>query len=150
MRSERQFRSTCGPFRIVGIFEYYEREEDKRRRELDSTINLHPAAVDERRGMNRGGPFGRKNSQIVIPITTAFYEFRSANVIGKEDQGPNRKLDGLVFQVADTKKFRQTLDRVTEILKITHRGIEDFGFDTREEWFDRIEQNARNVRLRSD
>jgi putative ABC transport system permease protein len=66
--------------------------------------------------------------------------------VGKEDQGPNRKLDGLVFQVADTSKFRQTIDRVTDILKITHRGIEDFGFDTREEWFDRIEQNARNVR----
>jgi putative ABC transport system permease protein len=35
---------------------------------------------------------------------------------------------------------------VTEILKITHRGIEDYGFDTREEWFDRIEQNVRSVR----
>ena len=134
------------PFRIVGIFEYYEREEDKRRRELGLNDQPSPSRGGRERGMNRGGPFGRKNSQIVIPITTAFYEFRSANVIGKEDQGPNRKLDGLVFQVADTKKFRQTLDRVTEILKITHRGIEDFGFDTREEWFDRIEQNARNVR----
>jgi putative ABC transport system permease protein len=136
------------PFRVVGIFEYYEREEDKRRRELG--LNNPGSAPGGRRrnegNWGRGGPFGRKNSQIVIPITTAFYEFRSANVVGKEDQGPNYKLDGLVFQVADTTRFRETLDRVTDILKITHRGIEDFGFDTREEWFDRIEQNVRSVR----
>jgi putative ABC transport system permease protein len=136
------------PFRVVGIFEYYEREEDKRRRELGLTGG-GPSATGRRRnegGWGRGGPFGRKNSQIVIPITTAFYEFRSANVVGKEDQGPNYKLDGLVFQIADTTRFHETLDRVTDILKITHRGIEDFGFDTREEWFDRIEQNVRSVR----
>jgi putative ABC transport system permease protein len=136
------------PFRVVGIFEYYEREEDKRRRELGLT-NGGPAANGRRRsegGWGRGGPFGRKNSQIVIPITTAFYEFRSATGVGKDDQGPNYKLDGLVFQVADTNRFHETLDRVTEILRITHRGIEDFGFDTREEWFDRIEQNVRSVR----
>jgi putative ABC transport system permease protein len=136
------------PFRVVGIFEYYEREEDKRRRELG--LNSGGQAANGRRrsegGWGRGGPFGRKNSQIVIPITTAFYEFRSATGAGKDDQGPNYKLDGLVFQVADTTRFRETLDRVTEILRITHRGIDDFGFDTREEWFDRIEQNARNVR----
>jgi len=138
------------PFRVVGIFEFYEREEDKRRRELGLTNSGSSGGGGRRRmegGFNRGGgPFGRKNSQIVIPITTAFYEFRSANLVGKEDQGPNYKLDGLVFQVADTTRFRETLDRVTDILKITHRGIEDFGFDTREEWFDRIEQNVRSVR----
>jgi putative ABC transport system permease protein len=136
------------PFRVVGIFEYYEREEDKRRRELGLSSG-GPAAGGRRRnegGWGRGGPFGRKNSQIVIPITTAFYEFRSATGAGKDDQGPNYKLDGLVFQVADTNRFRETLDRVTELLRITHRGIEDFGFDTREEWFDRIEQNVRSVR----
>lgn len=136
------------PFRVIGIFEYYERDEDKRRRELGLTAG-GPAASGRRRtegGWGRGGPFGRKNSQIVIPITTAFYEFRSANLVGKEDQGPNNKLDALVFQIADTTRFHETLDRVTEILKVTHRGIEDFGFDTREEWFDRIEQNVRSVR----
>jgi putative ABC transport system permease protein len=136
------------PFRVVGIFEYYEREEDKRRRQLGLTAGGQSG--DGRRrsegGWGRGGPFGRKNSQIVIPITTAFYEFRSATGVGKDDPGPNYKLDSLIFQVADTTRFRETLDRVSDILRITHRGIEDFGFDTREEWFDRIEQNARNVR----
>jgi putative ABC transport system permease protein len=141
------------PFRVVGIFEYYEREEDKRRRELriSSPGSSSSSSQGGRRrnegGFGRGGPFGRKNAQIVIPLSTAFYEFRSATGVGAQDTGPNLKLDGLVFQVADTNRFRETLDRVTDILKITHRGIEDFGFDTREEWFDRVEQNVRNVRL---
>jgi putative ABC transport system permease protein len=132
------------PFRIVGIFQYYEREEDKRRREL----GLKPAGGgggggERGRPSGRGfGPFGRKNFTIAIPISTAFYEFKSANV----DQGPSYKLDGLQFQVADTDRFHETLDRVGDILRITHRGIEDFGFDTREEWFDRIEENVRSVR----
>lgn len=96
--------------------------------------------------MSRFSPFGRKNSQIVIPISTAFYEFRSANLVGKEDTGPNYKLDSLIFQVANTERFQETLNQVSNILRVTHRGVEDFGFDTREEWFDRIEENVRNVR----
>jgi hypothetical protein len=59
---------------------------------------------------------------MTIPITTAFYEFRSANLVGKDDQGPNYKLDGLQFQVANTDRFHETLDRVGDILRVTHRG----------------------------
>jgi putative ABC transport system permease protein len=132
------------PFRIVGIFQYYEREEDKRRRDLGMKP---PGGGGGRSPGNRGfGSFGRKNFTMTIPITTAFYEFRSANLVGKDDQGPNYKLDGLQFQVANTDRFHETLDRVGDILRVTHRGIDDFGFDTREEWFDRIEENVRSVR----
>jgi putative ABC transport system permease protein len=138
------------PFRIVGIFQFYEREVDKRRREL----GMKPSASFSSSGRRRGGDsassrwsaFGRKNSQICIPITAAFYEFRSANIVSGEDTGPNRKLDGLVFQVADADRFHDTLARVGDVLRITHRGIDDFGFDTREEWFDNIESSVRNVR----
>jgi putative ABC transport system permease protein len=134
------------PFRIVGIFQYYEREEDKRRRELGITPAVSPKDRKRDAAANRFSPFGRKNNQIVIPISTAFYEFRSANLVNNEDQGPNYKLDRLLLQVADTHRFHETLDRVGDILRITHRGIEDFSFDTREEWFDNIERNVRNVR----
>jgi putative ABC transport system permease protein len=129
------------PFRVVGIFQFYEREEDKRRRELGiSKPHGH--------GSGRGwGAFDRKNMTVIIPISTMFYEFKSANLIGKEDQGPQTKLDGLYFQVADTARLEQTLDQVGGILSATHRGIRDFGFDTRQEWFDSIEQNVRNTRM---
>jgi putative ABC transport system permease protein len=136
------------PFTIIGVFQLYEREEDKRRREL----GLKPETWGGRRprgatgGGGRFGPLGRKNSTVVIPITTAFHEFRSATLSGNVDTGPNRKLDGLVVQIANTARFKHTLDRLADILRVTHRGIEDFGFDTREEWFDRTEESVRSVR----
>jgi putative ABC transport system permease protein len=133
------------PFTIVGVFQLYEREEDKRRREL----GLKPVSYGSRRppgatgGGGRFGPLGRKNSAVVIPISTAFHEFRSAS---GTDASPNRKLDGLVIQIANTDRFKQTIERLGDILRVTHRGIEDFGFDTREEWFDRTEESVRSVR----
>jgi putative ABC transport system permease protein len=132
------------PFRIVGIFQYYEREEDKRRREL----GMKSPGGRGTRGSGRGwGAFDRKNMTVIIPISTMFYEFKSANLVGKEDQGPQTKLDGLYFQVADTGRLEQTLNQVGAVLTATHRGIQDFGFDTRQEWFDSIEQNVRNTRM---
>ncbi|MEQ1858801.1 MAG: ABC transporter permease [Chthoniobacteraceae bacterium] len=139
------------PFRIVGIFELYEREEDKRRREMGITTGASTSSSGKVRSSSssarsRYSSFSRKNGTIVMPISTAFYEFKSANIVAKEDQGPDYRLDSLVFQVADINRFSETLDRVGDMLRITHRGIDDFSFDTREEWFERNEEYIRNVR----
>lgn len=143
------------PFTIVGIFEFYETERDKRRRQagLDkpsaysSSGSLRsPSSSSYSRSSSRYSSFTRKNSTIVMPISTAFYEFKSANVVGKEDLGPDYRLDRLMFQVAEVERFKETLDRVADMLHVTHRGIDDFGFDTREEWFERNEEYIRNVR----
>ncbi len=139
------------PFKIVGIFDYYERDEDKRRRELGleqpkdpGKGNRPPRSSGGMRGWN---PFDRKNLTVIMPISTMFWEFKSANVVAKEDQGPQFKLDALNFQVADTDHFDETLEQVRNIVLTTHRGIEDFNFDTRQEWLDNIEKNVRNTRL---
>ncbi len=140
------------PFKIVGVFEFYEREEDKRKRELGLT-QPKDAAKGARPPRSPGGgprgwgPFDRKNSTIIMPITTMFWEFKSANVTGGIDSGPQYKLDGLNFQVSDIARFEETLDQVRNVVLTTHRGIEDFGFDTRQEWFDSIEKNVRNTRV---
>ena len=142
------------PFKIVGVFEYYEREEDKRRREL-GLDKVADAAKGPRAprppgggGMGRGwGPFDRKNSTIIMPITTMFWEFKSANVTAGIDAGPTYKLDGLNFQIADITRFEETLDQVRSVVLTTHRGIEDFSFDTRQEWADSIEESVRSTRL---
>lgn len=140
------------PFTVVGIFELYEREEDKRRRELGIAPSARTASGRVRtstssRGSSRSSSFTRKNSTVIIPITTLFYEYKSANIVAKEDQGPDYRLDALQFQVADVNRFAETLDRVSDMLHITHRGIDDFGFDTREEWFERNEEYIRSVRM---
>ena len=140
------------PFKIIGIFEFYEREEDKRKREL----GIDPAkdAVKGPRppprpggGMRGWNPFDRKNSTIIMPISTMFWEFKSASVVGGVDSGPQFKLDGLSFQIADTARFDETLEQVRNAVLTTHRGIEDFNFDTRQEWFDNIEKNVRSTRV---
>lgn len=138
------------PFTIVGIFEHYESSETKRRRELGLDKKPQFSSSGRRRGGAGGrgwNPFERKNLTIIIPISTMFYEFKSANMVGKEDQGPNYKLDGLFFQVADVAQFQEAIDQVSGILKGTHRNVEDFTFDTRQEWFDQVEQSVRNTRL---
>lgn len=139
------------PFKVVGVFEYYEREEDKRRRESGLAAVKEPpkgSRPPRSSGAGRGwNPFDRKNSTVIMPISTMFWEFKSANVIGGIDSGPNYKLDGLSFQVADTSRFDETLDQVRNVVLTTHRGIEDFAFDTRQEWFDTIEKNVRSTRV---
>jgi putative ABC transport system permease protein len=139
------------PFKVVGVFEYYEREEDKRRRELGISQpkeppkgSRPPRSSPGPRGWN---PFDRKNSTIIMPISTMFWEFKSANVTGNVDAGPQYKLDGLNFQVADVSRFQEALDQVRNVVLTTHRGIEDFGFDTRQEWADSIEKSIRGTRV---
>jgi len=134
------------PFKIVGIFNFYEREEDKLRRQRGEP----PRMSSGRGGGRRGGsydPFFRKNTSVQIPITTMFYDYKSANVVGTVDQGPNYKLDQLIFQVKDVSRFQDALDQTRALLSVTHRGIEDFSFVTREEWFDSMERSIKSTRV---
>ena len=134
------------PFKVVGVFEFYEREEDKRRRELGAKqgASLSTGGRPRGRGWN---PLERKNLTIIIPITTMFWDYKSALMVGKEDQGPQYKLDQLTFQVGDVSRFDDTIEQVQAIVEMTHRGIRDFTFDTRQEWFDQMESQARNTRM---
>lgn len=139
------------PFKVVGEFTFYETEWDRRQREL-STKSAAPAHTKRpTKGSSSSGrgysAFERKNSTVILPITAMFYNFKMANVVKNEDQGPQLKLDALTIQVADIARFDQALEQVRTILEATHRGIEDFTFDTRQEWFDSIEQGIRNTRL---
>ncbi len=151
------------PFTIVGVFEFYESEEMKRKREMDQQQQQQQAQEQhaEKKAPARGkkgsrsaqqprsripgrgfGLFDRKNSTIIIPITTMFWEFKSASVTAGIDQGPDRKLDSLSFQIRDVALFHEAIDQVAGLMKQTHRGIEDFSFNTREEWFDTIEKSV--------
>ena len=164
------------PFKVVGVFDFYEREYDKRRQAVaqkaaaeaakkatprptptgkkkagKSTTSRLPGSVT-RSSFSAGSPrgssaFDRKNLTIIIPLNTMFYEFKSALVVAKEDQGPQYKLDALTFQIADTGRFDETIDQVRSIVLNTHRGIQDFDFDTRLEFADTIEQSIRNTRM---
>ncbi len=139
------------PFTVVGILENYESEEAKHAR-----IEGRPPP----RGKfgKQWNPYDRKNATFLIPFTTMFYEFKSTSLAStknaapsvgsvKDDPGPIYKLDELAFQVADPNNMQPALDEVRQILLGTHRGVEDFTFDTRQEWADSTEQTTNNIRL---
>lgn len=124
------------PFRIVGVLKHYERDEDRRAREAGKPV---------RRTRGRWDPFRGKNSSIIIPLSTMFYEFKAG--LFPLDGMESVRIDNLVIRVADLKRFRDVLEQVRSALMITHRGVDDFDFDTREEWFDRMESSISATRL---
>ncbi|MCX6966698.1 MAG: ABC transporter permease [Verrucomicrobia bacterium] len=136
------------PYRIVGMFGFAESDYSKRKREAGIS-----AAQEERR-MRRGGkkkvkatkydPYWQKNHAVVIPISALFFDFRTA---ANADASANRKIDRLSLRISDLSLFEETLYQVRSVLTRTHRGIDDFGFETREEWFDSIESSVRATRL---
>ncbi len=132
------------PFIVVGVFPLYEREADRKRREEAAA---RPGARQGRIRGGWGGAFRWKNRSVVIPITTMQYEFRSANVVDGRDEGPDPRLSELRLRIADVEQFDLAIQQVTQILNNTHRGIDDFEYDTREDWFDQISASVRSTRL---
>ncbi len=137
-------------FTVVGVFEYYESEREKKVRELLEKQREQSGRTEEGRIPDRrrsSGMFDRKNWSLIAPITTVQLEFKSVTMVGNENQGPDLTLSNLNLRVRDLAQFDQALAQVTSILNHTHRGIDDFGFDTREDWFDRINQSVASTRL---
>ena len=132
------------PFTVIGVFVRYERDRDKiaRARGIDQAED----ARRKRRGTGRQGwdPFRGKNEAVIIPFTTMFYEFKSG--LFPNDSSDTVALNTLAVRVGDLKNYEQALDQVRHALQITHRGVDDFGFDTREDWFDQMEQRMRATR----
>lgn len=87
------------------------------------------------------------NDRVFMPLGTMqelFYSSRMANGV---EQGPDRKLDTIEVRVRDADKFNAAIDQMRTILARTHRGVQDFGFRTREDWFDVIEGQVSGARL---
>ena len=137
------------PFAVAGILTRYEREQDRRRRQALLTGDKSPA----RPSMGGRGPVGSgrrdmfswKNESVIVPLSTLYHEFRS----GQKDTPPlaMAKLDQLNFRVRDLSRFDETLREVQNLLKGTRRGVDDYDFDTREDWFERMETSLRSTQL---
>jgi len=136
------------PYHIIGVFEMCESDAAKRKREAGVS-----SAQDERRvrrlgkkkaKANKYDAYWAKNHTVVIPLTAMFFDFRTAANV---DASANRKIDRLSLRVSNLSLFEESLNQVRAVLTRTHRGIDDFGFDTREEWFDNIESSVRATRM---
>ncbi|MFZ4775906.1 MAG: ABC transporter permease [Terrimicrobiaceae bacterium] len=134
----RQIRINDRPFEVVGVLPKYERDEDKRRRESGK-------AASPGRKSSRWDAFRQKNESILIPYSTMFFDFRAGAF--PMDSMDSVRLDNLTLRIGDIEKFRPALDQVRAALEVTHRGVDDFDLDTREEWFDRMESSIRATKL---
>jgi putative ABC transport system permease protein len=133
------------PFVVVGVLQLYEREHEKRRRKI---LEARRKARGEGKpiGRNRGwDPFRGKNESIMIPLSTMFYEFQAGRF--PMDAMESVRINDLTVRVGNINYFREALEQVRSTLTETHRGVDDFDFDTREEWFDRMEASISATRL---
>jgi len=133
------------PFTIVGMFTHYESERDKKERELAKARPQEPrAGPARRRGWGHGNwAFRRKNYTLYMPMNTAWMRFRSASATGT----PDNRLSDVDLKVKDLEHLEPALQQVRNVLMVTHRGIEDFGFRTQENQLEEINQQIRNARM---
>jgi putative ABC transport system permease protein len=131
------------PFEVIGVFIEYMRESERRDAQRNATKPETP--VKGRRSGGNWDPFRGKNQAVVIPFSTMFYEFKSGKF--PEDSVDTVRLNDFNVRIGDLNSFALALDQVRRVMNQTHRGVDDFGFDTREEWFDNMERNIRGTRI---
>jgi putative ABC transport system permease protein len=138
------------PFVVVGMFERYESETEKKRREFERSQprpqQSGPARSRGWGGRGRGGDFvfRMKNSTIYMPLNTMYLKFKSA--VGTNSL-PDPRLDVINVRIAGIDRLEASLQQARNVLMHTHKGIEDFSFMTQEDWSKNITTAIQNARL---
>ena len=134
------------PFTIVGMLMHYESEEERREREARAKVaEQQPAGPQRRRGWGRGNwAFERKNNTVYMPLNTAYIRFRAA---GDRDGIPDWRLTDIDIKVRDMSVLEPALQQARNVMLVSHRGIEDFTFQTQENNLDQINAQIRNTRI---
>jgi putative ABC transport system permease protein len=88
-----------------------------------------------------------KDRVCVMPLTTVQELWFGVNMVGGVDQGADLKLNRIVVEIADTERMDEALEQMRNVLSQTHRGIEDFGFNTQQDWVENIENGVRGVQV---
>jgi putative ABC transport system permease protein len=137
------------PFVIVGMLEHYEGEMDKKKREQREQGQVEEkknGGVERRRGFGHGGnwAFRRKNYTVYIPLNTMWLRFRAS--MGTNN-APDPRLTDIDIKVASLEKLEPALQQARNVLMMTHRGIEDFTFQTQENSVNNINETIRNARM---
>jgi putative ABC transport system permease protein len=148
------------PFTVIGMFQHYESEQERKAREFAKLEAQKPqpkdtVARDRGRGGRRRGNFVfyLKNSTIYIPLNTMWMKFRtgiSLTSFGAGGAGGatgDPRLSNLELRIASVDNLPEALQQIRNVLMSTHRGIEDFTFRTQEEWAENINNFIRDARL---
>jgi len=136
-------------FTIIGMFKHYESEQERKTREYakanPAQQTTGPARDRGWGGRGRGGwVFRVKNNTIYIPLNTMWLRFRAATGTNNE---PDARLTGMAVKVTSIDQLEPALQQAHNTLLPVHNGIEDFEFQTQEEWADNITKAIKNARL---
>ncbi len=145
-------------FRIIGMFRHYESELDRKTREQAASRGPAPeTGGPSRRGVAGGAKRSRsgsgggmglafewKNKTIYIPLNTMWLRFRAGASTNNE---PDPHLTAIYFKVNDLEHMNDALQQVKNVMSQTHNGIEDFAFNTQENYSESINTAVRNARL---
>jgi putative ABC transport system permease protein len=148
------------PFTIIGMFQHYESEQDRKMRELAKTqpTQSPTGGVAGKRsgGRRRGGfVFYLKNATVYIPLNTMWMKFRygatqaALNTSAGTATGAtgDPRLSSLELKIAGIEVLPQALQQIRNVLMCTHKGIEDFTFRTQEDWAEQINTFIHNARM---
>ena len=149
------------PFTIIGMFQQYESEQDRKARLLAKAQAAgHKGGITRNRGWagrRGGGAFAFKNRTVYFPLNTVWMKFRSGATYaainaasdGSTPAGAtgDPRLSGLELKIAGIDLLAEALQQVRNVLMSTHHGIEDFTFRTQEDWADQIRTFIHNARM---
>ncbi|HRZ35605.1 MAG TPA: ABC transporter permease [Candidatus Paceibacterota bacterium] len=154
------------PFTVIGMFQHYESEQDRKTRELARReAETGGAAQTPAPGLRRdrghshrsgGWAFWIKNATIYMPLNTAYMKFRTGVSVSSFGPGGgggmsgttgDPRLTGLELKIESVDRLPESLQQVRNVLMSTHKGVEDFTFRTQEDWAENIETFVRNTRM---
>lgn len=135
------------PFDIIGMFEHYETElEKKQRLERMRLIEEGKIQPSRNRSISSQGSFiyRLKNNSIFIPLRTMLIKFMSSKSVEPE---PVQRIDTINVRVPELSLLDASIQQARNVLMVTHRGIEDFSFRTEEDMADEVQLTIRNYRV---
>src|SRR3974390_279919 len=150
------------PFTIIGMFQQYESEQDRKARLLAKVQNAgkKSGGVTRNRGWARrsgGGAFAFKNRTVYFPLNTVWMKCRAGATYaainaasdGNTPTGAtgDPRLSSLELKITSIDLLPESLQQVRNVLMSTHHGIEDFTFRTQEDWAEQIKTFIHNARM---
>jgi putative ABC transport system permease protein len=149
------------PFTIIGMFQHYESEQEKKRREIEAQkpkeVRTGPSRSRGWGGRRQSYVFYLKNATLYMPMNTMWLKFRagagtdpargSGRSMGPSVFAADPRLSTLEVKIQDIDHLAPALQQMQNVLMTTHKGIEDFTFRTQEDWAENISNFIRNARL---
>ena len=140
------------PFKIIGMFKEYMSDEDRIKKEEAMAAGQTAEKRDFRTAFRSGDRnsgramivYLRKNSTIMVPLNTLVSKLDSSY-----DRGSNmdRSLSKVAMKIYDVSTLEKSLQQVRNVLMQTHKGLEDFEFETQEGFAGDIALSIQNERV---